>query len=84
MYPADGSPKKIGPPEAAAPGECVVTKPGEVEETEVGDVVWARGEGDVAPAVAVPRGSVSKERVRMHEARTMEKEEGTTGSCVEV
>lgn len=61
-----------------------MTKPGDVEETEVGEVVWARGEGDVAPAVAVPRGSVSKDKVRMHEARTMEKEDGTTGSCVDV
>lgn len=72
----------MGPPEAAAPGECVVTKPGDVEETDVGEVVWAKGEGEVA--LVVPRGSVSNERVRMHEARTMEKEEGTTGSCVEV
>lgn len=59
-----------------------MTKPGDVEEAEVGEVVWAKDEGDMAPAV--PRGSVSNERVRMQEARTMEKEDGTTGSCVEV
>jgi hypothetical protein len=64
----------MGPPEAAAPGLCVVTKPG-VE----GDAV-----GVLPVFIAVPRGSVSKDSVRMQEARTMEKEDGTTGSWVEV
>lgn len=73
VYPADGSPKKMGPPEVAAPEEWVVTNPG-----VQGD---AKG---VLPVVAVPRGSVSKESVRIHEARTMEKDDGTTGSWVDV
>jgi hypothetical protein len=73
VYPALGSPKKMGPPEAAAPGLWVVTKPGVV------------GERGALPAfVTVPLGKVSKDKVRIHEARTMEKEEGTTGSWVEV
>jgi hypothetical protein len=35
-------------------------------------------------AVAGARGSVSSDRVRRHEARTMEKEVGATGSWVDV
>lgn len=63
----------MGPPDVTAPDEWVVTKPGVEGETN-----------GVLPVVAVPRGRVSKERVRIQEARTIEKEEGTTGSWVEV
>lgn len=81
VYPADGSPKKMGPPEAATPGECVVMKPGVDSEAADGGVELVAEE---AAFVAVPRGRVSKERVRMQDARMMEKEDGTTGSWDEV
>lgn len=80
VYPADGSPKKMGPPEAAAPGECVVMKPGVGGKAADGGVEFVAE----AALVAVPRGRVSKERVRIQDARTMEKEDGTTGSWDEV
>ncbi len=58
----------------------MVTKPGALGE--------AIGVEFVLPPLPAPladgRGVVSKERVRRQEARTMEKESGAMGSCVEV
>lgn len=64
----------MGPPEAAAPALCVVTKAGRL--LDCGD---ALGVG-----FAGARGNVSSERVRKHEDRTIEKEAGMRGSWVEV
>lgn len=74
VYPARASPKKMGPPDAADPALCVVTKDG--DERGVGDVVGCAVDG--------ARGRVSKDRARRHDARKREKEFGRTGSCVEV
>lgn len=73
MYPARGSPKKMGPPEEvpvpAGPHEKGLLIKGEVGE----EVNWLE-EG----------GRVSHERVRRQDWRIMEKEVGARGSWVEV
>lgn len=74
VYPANASPKKMGPPETAEPALCVVTK--DWGFVGCGEVVGA--------AVVGALGNVSKESVRKHEARSREKELARTGSCVEV
>jgi hypothetical protein len=71
VYPASGSPKKIGPPEAEfAEGPEENGLPG---KGEVGEDVWDEDGG-----------RVSQERVRRQDWRIMEKEVGETGSCVDV
>jgi hypothetical protein len=74
VYPANASPKKIGPPDTAEPALWVVTKDGAAVVS--GDVVGAAVEGAL--------GRVSSERVRRHDARRSENEFARTGSCVEV
>lgn len=70
----------MGPPEAAAPALGVVTKAG-----VIGDGKGLEGVIDEpGKPVTGGRGSVSRDNVRKHEARTMVKDEGTTGSWVEV
>jgi hypothetical protein len=73
VYPAKGSPKNIGPPEdvpvPAGPEEKGLLVKGEVGD----DIDWYEDGG-----------RVSQERVRKHDCRIMEKEEGESGSCVEV
>lgn len=70
VYPAKASPKKIGPPVAAEPALCVVTKEGEL--FTCGD--------EFGVAVDGARGSVSKDSARRHEARMSEKEVAIRGS----
>lgn len=70
----------MGPPDAADPTLCVVTKAGVLGEGHGVETELPRPGGPVAGG----RGSVSKDRVRRHDARTMEKEAGATGSCVDV
>lgn len=75
-----GSPKKIGPPDAADPALWVVTKAGVTgEAVGVDDML-----DDPSIPVAGGRGRVSKESVLRQEARTVEKVEAVTGSWVEV
>lgn len=75
-----GSPKKMGPPDAAEPILWVVTKAG-----VTGEAAGVEPELDEpGTPVAGGRGRVSKERVRRQEARTIEKVEGVRGSWVEV
>lgn len=70
----------MGPPEAAAPALGVVTNAG-----VMGDGEGLKGVTDEpGKPVTGGRGRVSSDSVRRHEARTMVKDEGTTGSCVEV
>jgi len=75
-----GSPKKIGPPDAAEPALCVVTNAGVIGDALGVDIELPGAGGPVAGA----RGSVSSESVRKQDARTMENEEGVRGSCVDV
>jgi hypothetical protein len=98
VYPAAGSPKKIGPPDAADPGLCVVTNPGIVLLMTVvgssggwvgriGELVADPGSEDDDDDAGTPagcRGSVSNEKVRRQDARTTEKVAGVTGSWVDV
>jgi hypothetical protein len=80
VYPDAGSPKKMGPPEAAAPALGALTNAG-----VMGDGEGLRGVMDEpGKPVAGGRGRVSRDSVRRHEARTMVKEDGMTGSWVEV
>lgn len=67
----------MGPPDAAEPALCVVTKAG-----VMGEALGVETELPVAveDPVLGARGRVSSERVRRHEARTMEKEDGMSGS----
>jgi hypothetical protein len=74
------SPKNIDPPDAAEPMLWVVTMPGLFGDPP--------GVGMTAPAdgglVAGARGRVSNDRVRKHDARTRENDDGTMGSWVDV
>lgn len=73
MYPAWGSPKKIGPPEVEVaedgPEEKGLLMNGEVGE----EVLWVEDGG-----------RVSQDKVRRHDCRIMEKEADERGSWVEV
>lgn len=64
----------MGPPVAADPGLCVVTKDGDV--LICGEEVGVDVDGG--------RGSVSNDRARRHDARINEKESARIGSCVDV
>ena len=72
VYPASESPKKMGPPEEVDP-VGPVEKGLLIKGEEVGEANWLE-EG----------GKVSQERVRRQDCRTMEKDAGARGSCVEV
>lgn len=76
VYPASGSPKNIGPPDAlAADGGkfCACGETGEMEDgTDDGKGVVREG------------GSVSQERVRRQAARRREKDAVLNGSCADV
>lgn len=64
----------MGPPVAAEPALCVVTKDG--EDVSCGEEVGVIVDG--------ARGRVSNDRALKHEARISEKESGNIGSCVDV
>lgn len=70
MYPARGSPKKIGPPEEV----LVAAEKGLLMKGDVGEEVNWFEDG----------GRVSQERVRRQDCRIMEKDVGASGSWVEV
>lgn len=70
VYPAKASPKKMGPPVAAEPGLCVVTKEG--GELSCGDDVGFEVEGG--------RGRVSNDKALRQDERIKEKESGRIGS----
>jgi hypothetical protein len=72
VYPARGSPKKIGPPEVEADEGPVEN--GLLMKGDVGEEVNCVDEG----------GRVSHERVRRQDCRMIEKEVGASGSWVEV
>jgi hypothetical protein len=76
VKPFNGSPKKMGPPVAAVPAAWIA-KDGR-------EGVWGDVFGGVVVVVVGVRGRVSKERVRRHEFRIMEKEAGNNGSLVEM
>ncbi|GAO19203.1 hypothetical protein UVI_02007960 [Ustilaginoidea virens] len=64
----------MGPPVAAEPGLCVVTKEGDV--LSCGEDAGEEVEGD--------RGRVSNDSALRHDARIRENESGSIGSRVEV
>lgn len=71
VYPANGSPKKMGPPEV------------EFEEEPEEELFMYGDVGEEVNCVD-DGGRVSHESVRRHDCRIMENEPGARGSCVDV
>ena len=75
----------MGPPVTAVPAVCVAKDGRDGVWGDVcGGVVVAAAVVVVVGAVVGVRGRVSKDKVRRHEFRIMEKEAGSNGSLVEM